>query len=141
MVSFHSRSSFLFPLPPCRCRTAPVFRSRSYVVADVFFFPSLGTANIYNNYIRAKLPPGSTTGAVPKDHRASGVAGALGMGQQKAFAIRTFNTFWVYTMPFVGAIIADCWWGRYKTIVVFSLVYLYVKLLHLPKIAPYQFPS
>lgn len=48
------------------------------------------------------------------------------MGQEKSFAIRTFNTFWVYTMPFVGAIIADCWWGRYKTILIFSLVYLCV---------------
>ena len=91
------------------------------------FLHLLGTANIYNNYIRAKLPPGSTTGAVPKAHRADGVAGALGMGQQKSFAIRTFNTFWVYTMPFLGAIIADCWLGRYNTILVFSLIYLYVK--------------
>ena len=51
------------------------------------------------------------------------------MGQQKSFAIRTFNTFWVYTMPFVGAIIADCWLGRYDTILVFSLIYLYVQIL------------
>ena len=104
---------------PARCSD---FRSRSCAVADIG--SPIGTANIYNNYIRAKLPPGSTTGAVPKDHRATGVAGALGMGQQKSFAIRTFNTFWVYTMPFVGAIIADCWLGRYDTILVFSLIYL-----------------
>jgi len=95
-------------------------------VADSF--PSPGTGNIYNNYIRAKLPPGSTTGAVPRDHRASGVAGALGMGQEKSFAIRTFDSFWDFTTPFIGAIIADCWWGRYKTIFVFSLVYLYVEI-------------
>ena len=106
-------------------------------MADGFFFPSLGTANIYNNYIRAGLPPGSTTGAVPKDHRADGVAGALGLGQKKSFAIRTFNTFWVYTMPFVGAIIADCWWGRYQTILVFSLVYLYVWNPRLSGVDPY----
>jgi len=100
-------------------------------------FPSLGTTNLYNNYIRAKLPPGSTTGAVPRDHRASGVAGALGMGQQKSFAIRTFDTFWDFTTPFVGAVIADCWWGRYKTIMVFSLIYLCVEIVH--KVIPYQF--
>ena len=93
----------------------------------------VGTSNIYNNYVRAKLPPGSTTGAVPKTHRAGGVAGALGMGQQKSFAIRTFNSFWGYTMPFVGAIVADCWFGRYNSTLVFSLIYLYVKTTRLPK--------
>ena len=88
-------------------------------------FP-LGTTNIYNNYVRAGLPPGSTNGAVPKSHRADGIAGALGLGQEKSFAIRTFNTFWVYTTPFIGAIVADCWWGRYNAILFFSLVCLCV---------------
>lgn len=39
-----------------------------------------------------------------------------------------FNTFWVYITPFVGGIIADTLWGRYKTILVFSLVCLLVIL-------------
>jgi POT family proton-dependent oligopeptide transporter len=82
-----------------------------------------GTTNIYNNYIRAPLPPLSRTGAVIID-KASGVAGALGQGQQKTFAIRTFNSFFVYVTPFVGAILADTKWGRYKTIMVFSIVCL-----------------
>ncbi|KAF8187138.1 peptide transporter PTR2B [Pholiota molesta] len=82
-----------------------------------------GTTNIYNNYIRAALPRNSKTGAVVID-RASGVAGALGKGQQISFAIRTFNTFWVYVTPWLGGILADTLWGRYNTIMIFSLVCL-----------------
>ncbi|KAF7346834.1 Peptide/h+ symporter protein [Mycena sanguinolenta] len=81
-----------------------------------------GTTNLYNNYIRAPLPPGSTNGAVASADRAFGIAGALGKGQEKAFAILTFNTFFVYVTPFLGAIIADTRWGRYKTICVFAAV-------------------
>lgn len=103
-----------------------------------------GTTNIFNNYIRAPLPKFSTTGAVIID-RANGVAGALGKGQQTSFAIRTvrisliiqfplwiyglticlqFNSFWVYVTPWLGGILADTVWGRYKTIMVFALVCL-----------------
>lgn len=46
-----------------------------------------GTSNIFSNYIRAALPPGSTTGAVSAANRDVGIAGALGQGVQKAFAI------------------------------------------------------
>ncbi|KAJ7051289.1 peptide/h+ symporter protein [Mycena amicta] len=81
-----------------------------------------GTTNIYNNYIRAGLPPGSRDGSVLRQNRSIGIAGALGMGQEKSFAIRTFNSFFVYVTPFIGAIIADTKWGRYKTICVFTIV-------------------
>ncbi|KAF9463711.1 peptide transporter PTR2B [Collybia nuda] len=84
-----------------------------------------GTTNIYNNYIQFKLPPGSDNGSVPPGLRGGDtVAGALGRGQQKAFAIRTFNSFWVYITPWVGGILADTLWGRYKTILIFSIVCL-----------------
>ncbi|GLB34350.1 putative POT family protein [Lyophyllum shimeji] len=84
-----------------------------------------GTTNIYNNYIQFKLPPGSKNGSVPKSLRGGNiVAGALGQGQQKSFALRTFNSFWVYVTPFVGGILADTLWGRYKTIMIFSIVCL-----------------
>ncbi|KAK7691936.1 hypothetical protein QCA50_005341 [Cerrena zonata] len=99
----------------------------SFLVAFVEFaerWTYYGTTNSFNNYIRAPLPPGSTTGAVPLANRANGVAGALGQGVQKSFAIRTFNTFWVYCTPFLGGIIADTMWGRWKTIMVFSIVCL-----------------
>nr|AAZ32402.1 peptide transporter PTR2B [Hebeloma cylindrosporum] len=84
-----------------------------------------GTTNIFNNYIRAPLPKFSTTGAVViAADRANGVAGALGKGQQISFAIRTFNSFWVYITPWAGGILADTMWGRYKTIMIFSIVCL-----------------
>ena len=44
-------------------------------------------------------------------------------------------------MPFVGAIIADCWWGRFNTILVFSLVYLYAKLFSSPQSCLVEFIS
>ncbi|KAG6830127.1 hypothetical protein H0H87_009097 [Tephrocybe sp. NHM501043] len=84
-----------------------------------------GTTNIYNNYIQFPLPPGSTNGAVPSALRGGDdVAGALNQGQQKSFALRTFNTFFVYCTPWIGGILADTLWGRYKTIMIFSLVCL-----------------
>lgn len=66
--------------------TAPLYGAVEY------FHPSLaltGKQNLYNNYIRAPLPPHSVDGSVAKADRAIGVAGALGMGQEKSFAIRT----------------------------------------------------
>jgi POT family proton-dependent oligopeptide transporter len=58
-----------------------------------------GTTNIYNNYIRAPLPPGSRNGAVLPQNRLIGIAGALGMGQEKSFAIRTVRTLAKFTIP------------------------------------------
>ncbi|EJD54827.1 PTR2-domain-containing protein [Auricularia subglabra TFB-10046 SS5] len=83
-----------------------------------------GTMNIITNYIRAPLPPGSIDGSVPRADRADGVAGALGKDQQIAFIVRTFNSFWFYITPFIGGVVADCYWGRYNTIMVFTLVYI-----------------
>ncbi|TRM63651.1 POT family-domain-containing protein [Schizophyllum amplum] len=83
-----------------------------------------GTINVLNNYIRAPLPPGSVDGSVPAADRANGIAGALGKGQQISFAIRTFNSFWFYITPWIGGIIADCYLGRYYTIMLFVFVYL-----------------
>ncbi|KAJ7236842.1 peptide/h+ symporter protein [Mycena rebaudengoi] len=98
---------------------------QAFTVAAVEFaerWTYYGTTNIYNNYIRAPLPRGSIDGSVARADRAFGVAGALNMGQEKSFALRTFNSFFVYVTPFIGAILADTKWGRYKTICVFTLV-------------------
>ncbi|PGH18913.1 hypothetical protein AJ80_04332 [Polytolypa hystricis UAMH7299] len=51
-------------------------------------------------------------------------AGALGLGRQGATALTTFFNFWCYVTPIFGAIIADQYLGRYKTIFYFCLVYL-----------------
>jgi proton-dependent oligopeptide transporter, POT family len=69
-------------------------RMHTYVqVVPLTLFPAsrwsyYGTTNVFNNYIRAPLPPGSTSGAVDAAHRSIGVAGALGRGQEISFAIR-----------------------------------------------------
>lgn len=56
------------------------------------------------------MPPGSVTGA------STDQPGALGRGQATAYSITTFNQFWQYCMPLLGAWVADAHWGRYKTI-------------------------
>lgn len=62
------------------------------------------------NFIQQALPPGSNTGA------STDQPGALGMGQRASTGITTFNQFWQYCMPLLGAYVADAHWGRYKTI-------------------------
>ncbi|KAF2670892.1 PTR2-domain-containing protein [Microthyrium microscopicum] len=50
--------------------------------------------------------------------------GALGLGQSSATALTNFFQFWCYITPLFGAIVADQWLGKYKTIVYFALIYL-----------------
>lgn len=56
-----------------------------------------------------------TTG---RDPRSEGQPGALDMGQRASFGIGQFNSFWAYTTPIIGAIIADEYLGRFNTIFV-----------------------
>lgn len=63
------------------------------------------------NFIQRPLPEGSPTGA-----GFEGQSGALGMGQRASTGLTTFNAFWAYIMPLVGAYVADTYFGRYKTI-------------------------
>ncbi|XP_036338588.1 peptide transporter family 1-like [Rhagoletis pomonella] len=50
-------------------------------------------------------------------------------------------TMSVYLFPIVGAIIADCWWGKFRTILYFSMVYvLGALILSLAAIPPLQLP-
>ncbi|KAL4726136.1 hypothetical protein ACLX1H_006813 [Fusarium chlamydosporum] len=73
-------------------------------------FSYYGSTVVFTNFIQQPLPPGSTTGADDEQ------PGALGMGQRASTGITTFNQFWQYLMPLLGAYLADQYWGRYKTI-------------------------
>ena len=91
-------------------------------MADIGVPPSshlLGTANIYNNYTRAKLSPGLTTNAVPEAHRTDGVAGGLdvasknplhpGITRDRGFAYRVFlfQCTWVFAIAASARISAN----------------------------------
>lgn len=69
---------------------------------------------IVTNFIQQPLPPGSRTGAAGTD----GQAGALNQGQRASTGIGTFNQFWVYFTPLLGAYVADTYLGRFNTICV-----------------------
>ncbi|GAA6062230.1 hypothetical protein JCM10212_000809 [Sporobolomyces blumeae] len=75
-------------------------------------FSYYGSTVVFTNFIQRRLPEGSTTGSSGPDQ----VSGALGRGQQVAFSLTTFNSFWVYTTPLLGAWLADTYFGRYRTI-------------------------
>ncbi|KAM0558590.1 hypothetical protein ACHAPJ_004786 [Fusarium lateritium] len=73
-------------------------------------FSYYGCTVVFTNFIQQPLPEGSSTGADDDQ------PGALGMGQRASTGITTFNQFWQYFMPLLGAYVADQYWGRYKTI-------------------------
>ncbi|CAN6637023.1 peptide transporter Ptr2p [Trichomonascus vanleenenianus] len=73
-----------------------------------------GLAGPFQNYMQLdRQHPGDST----YKH------GGLGMGQQEATALSYFFQFWCYVTPILGAIIADSYCGKYKTIVMFAIVY------------------
>ena len=81
-VSFPVISPLRYPieLPPYSIKIAFYGRYRSPT-----FLPPARNRRHPQYLSHAKLSPGSTTSAVPKSRRVDGVAGALGMGQQKFF--------------------------------------------------------
>lgn len=84
-----------------------------YLIAIFFRLkPAWLTFSPVTNFIQQPLPKGSTTGSAGTD----GQAGALGMGQRASTGIGTFNQFWVYFTPLLGAYIADTYLGRFSTI-------------------------
>ncbi|KIW99723.1 uncharacterized protein Z518_11136 [Rhinocladiella mackenziei CBS 650.93] len=88
-------------------------------------FSYYGTQVVYSNFVNHSLPlpapdgpPGSNHNTGAGGGSAQGISGALGEGPQIANGINTFNTFWVYCVPLLGAYMADEHWGRYKAICV-----------------------
>ncbi|KAJ5557988.1 hypothetical protein N7461_001960 [Penicillium sp. DV-2018c] len=74
-------------------------------------FTYYGMSGLFQNYIQR-----------PRD--GSQGRGALGMDHQGATGLVTFFQFWCYVTPIIGAIVADQYLGKYKTIVLFSMVYI-----------------
>ncbi|KAJ6140688.1 hypothetical protein N7497_011581 [Penicillium chrysogenum] len=102
-------------------RVAGKLPAAAYSVAFVELcerFSYYGTTAVFVNFIQRPLPDQSTTGAlVPGVSDWSNESpGALGMGQQASTGLTLFNSFWSYIMPLFGAIVADQYWGRYRTI-------------------------
>ena len=77
-------------------------------------FSYYGSIAVLVNFVQQPLPEGSTTGAAFAIGQEQ--SGALGLGQRASTGLSTFNSFWAYVMPMVGAYLADTYWGRYKTI-------------------------
>ncbi len=75
-------------------------------------FSYYGSVQVFQNFIQWPRPANNRAGAGGADNQ----SGALGEGQQAATGLTTFNTFWVYCMPILGAYLADTRWGRFKTI-------------------------
>ncbi|CAO1622437.1 unnamed protein product [Jaminaea pallidilutea] len=78
-------------------------------------FSYYGSVQVFQNFIQFPRPgnPVHRTGAaydLPQ-------SGALNKEQQTATGLTTFNSFWVYVTPLIGAYIADAHLGRFKTIV------------------------
>ncbi|OJJ61601.1 hypothetical protein ASPSYDRAFT_146144 [Aspergillus sydowii CBS 593.65] len=74
-------------------------------------FTYYGMSGMFQNYVQRPLD-------------GSQGRGALGMGHQGATGLTTFFQFWCYVTPILGAIVADQYLGKYKTIVLFCGVYL-----------------
>lgn len=76
-------------------------------------FAFLGLSGPFQNYIQFPVPgPGD------------GQSGALGRGHRAATLLTTFFQFLCYLTPIIGAILADQFWGKYKTIFLACLVYM-----------------
>jgi len=54
----------------------------------------------------------------------SGNPGAIGLGQSGATGLTNFFQFWCYCSPIIGAIVADQYLGRFKTITYFAVIYI-----------------
>ena len=75
-------------------------------------FTYYGVSGPFNNYINYSY------------HDPTGLPGALGLGQTGATALTNFFQFWCYLTPILGAVVADQYLGKYRTIYWFALIYM-----------------
>ena len=76
-----------------------------------------GVSGTFNNYLANPYGGGPPwTG--------DDLPGAVGRGTAFASGLQNYFQFWCYVTPIIGAIVADQYLGRYKTIVYFSIVYI-----------------
>jgi POT family proton-dependent oligopeptide transporter len=88
-----------------------------YVIAHQHTLTKALTSFQDTNFIQQDLPViDGVVQSTGRDPREEGQPGALGMGQRASFGIGQFNSFWAYTTPIIGAIIADEYLGRFNTI-------------------------
>lgn len=76
-------------------------------------FTYYGASGPFQNYIQHPPP------AVK-----NGQAGAIGAGQEVATSLLLFFQFFCYITPIFGAIVADQYFGRYNTILLFCIIYM-----------------
>ena len=82
-----------------------------------------GLAGVFQNYLQNPLPPGGPGTGAPASVDDPMPAGALDLGQAKASFLQQIVTACSLGCQLYGAYVADAKLGRYKTIVVFCLVY------------------
>ncbi|CEJ81805.1 hypothetical protein VHEMI01915 [[Torrubiella] hemipterigena] len=73
-------------------------------------FTFYGASGLFQNYAANK--PTDTTKAA-----------GIGLGSQASTSLNLFFQWWCYITPILGAIIADQYLGKYKTILIFACVY------------------
>ncbi|KAI8977078.1 POT family-domain-containing protein [Mycotypha africana] len=110
--------------------TADTLPKAAYLVIMVEFcerFTYYGLSGPFQNYIQHSDP-----GHYPAEQ-----PGAMGKGQQTATALTTFFQFWCYITPIFGAIVADQYLGKYKTILINTIIYFFgLVILTLTSIPP-----
>ncbi len=79
-------------------------------------FSYYGTTQVFQNFIMRPRPAYDLGGYTGANTSPEGNTGALDQGQRTATALSTFNSFFVYLTPILGAYLADAHWGRFKTI-------------------------
>lgn len=93
-------------------------------------FAFIGLTGPFQNYIQFPIPHGNNT-----------QPGALDRGHETATIVLMCFQFMCYFTPVFGAIIADQFWGKYKTIFVGCMIYICGLLILVGSSIPYSISS